>query len=179
MPKMTATQLKKMCLLTTYGCQLDLMRSDGFTMSTQEAREVLEAALACLPETREGVPVVGEDFLFCFPHDDKGFFDPEDMKVPVWNVLLFHKENGTGYYDDGSLTDYISESDLDDLGIGGSGMECCYEVEGETRRDIKDRLEKAGFTYQPWGLGEEPGEGWRSYPDLDRLTVPEEPWEFL
>lgn len=180
MPKMSAANLKKMCLLTTYGCQLDLMREDGLSMSAAEAREVLEAALACLPEVHDGIPVVGEDFIFCFQDDDKGFFAPDmDMTVPVWNVFLFHKDESVYVSCGEELEEYISVDDLNVLGIGGACMECCYSTQGTTRREIKDRLEKAGFTYQSWGQGEYPGEDWMTYPDLDLQAVPEEPLEFL
>lgn len=180
MPKMKPDQLKKLCLLTTYGCQLDLMREDGISMSSAEAHEVLQAALACLPPVVEGIPVVGEDFIFCFQDDDKGYFDPSrEMKVPVWNVFLFHKDKSLHVSRSYELEEYISIDDLNDLGIGGDCMENCYSTEGTTRREIKDRLEKAGFTYQSWGRGKRPSEEWMTYPDLDLEAVPEEPWELL
>jgi hypothetical protein len=129
---------------------------------------------------------VGEGFTFCF--DESA---PERYNGSwITKVYIAHEEDIEGDLKPGegrfwpdwtreeALLKRISERDLQRLGIGPACQECCYEVEGETRREIKDRLEKAGFTYQPWGLGEEPGEKWRSYPDLDRLTVPEEPLEF-
>lgn len=167
--KLTAEQQKILSLLAIYGFEVNLMIEDGLSISHKEAQETLEMAVKVLQEqmSPEGLPKVPQGIVFSFDSDDEGYRHLPEMTETSWSVYLFHDEHDLMRSD--GLERLVPVQTLRALGISGDVMENCYGVLGETRREIKDRLESVGCVHDR--------PSWETDQFLDQPASFPEQWE--